>query len=190
MFGTVTAKTWRLCYIFQSVLKHKKISKIAARDRSLIVMIIVLTSLSAVFCLVWTLYDPLLRRTDATLTPEGDSLVLVMKESCSCTYEVEWIVVGIVYEAILIICTVISAFSTRNVTIKEFQSQSTILLAYLLTLTSIVGGVIYYITNTIGAETDALWDTVLCTNDHCLSLCPSTVPPSCPACYEGVARYK
>lgn len=97
VFGTVTAKTWRLYYIFQSVLKHKKISKIVARDRSLIVMIIVLISLSAVLCLVWTLYDPLVRRTDATLTPEGDILALVMKECCSCAYEVEWIVVGIVY---------------------------------------------------------------------------------------------
>ena len=87
--------------------------------------------------------------------------MLVMKESCLCTYEVEWIVVGIVYEAILIICTVIFAFSTRNVTIKEFQSQSTILLTYLLTLTSIVGGVIYYITNTIGTETDVPYG-ILC----------------------------
>ena len=161
VFGTVTTKIWRLFYIFRSAIKHRKVSKIMVRDRSLIIVIIVLTSLSAVLCLVWTLYDPLVRRTDAILTPEGDSLVLVMKESCSCTYEVEWIVVGIVYEAILIICTVIFAFSTRNVTIKEFQSQSTILLAYLLTLTSIVGGVIYYITNTIGAETDVPYG-ILC----------------------------
>ena len=161
VFGTVTTKIWRLYYIFRSAIKHRNVCKVVVRDRSLIIVIIVLISLSAVLCLVWTLYDPLVRRTDATLTPEGDSLVLVMKESCSCTYEVEWIVVGIVYEAILIICTVIFAFSTRNVTIKEFQSQSTILLAYLLTLTSIVGGVIYYITNTIGAETDVPYG-ILC----------------------------
>ena len=161
VFGTVTTKIWRLFYIFRSAIKHKKMFKVVVSDRSLIFMIIVLTSLSAVLCLVWTLYDPLVRRTDATLTPEGDILVLVMKESCSCAYEVEWIVVAIVYEAILIICTVIFAFSTRNVTIKEFQSQSIILLAYLLTLTSIVGGVIYYITKTIGTETDVPYG-ILC----------------------------
>ena len=161
VFGTVTVKTWRLYYIIRSVLKHKKISRIASRDRSLIIVIIALISLSAVLCLVWTLYDPLMRRTDATLTREGGILVLVMKESCSCTYEVEWVGVGIVYEAILIICTVFFAFSTRSIMFKEFQSQSTILLAYLLTLTSIVGGVIYYITHTIGAQTDVSFG-ILC----------------------------
>ena len=155
-------------------------------------MIIVLVSLSAVLCLVWTLYDPLVRRTDATLTPEGDILALVMKESCSCAYEVEWIVVGIVYETILIICTVIFAFSTRNVTIKEFQSPSTILLAYLLTLTSIVGGVIYYITNTIGTETDVPYGILCFALMIIVYLCVFLlfIPPVLPVMKEWLAVNK
>ena len=161
VFGTVLTKAWRLYHIYHSALKHKKSSKVATQDKSLIVMIVVLGSLSAVLCLAWTFYDPLVRNTDVSLATEGDDLVIVMKESCSCTYEVVWVVVGMVYEAILITCTVVCAFSTRNISIKELQSQGTILMAYFLTLTSITGGAIYYITKTIGTETDVPY-AILC----------------------------
>ena len=109
----------------------------------------------------WTLYDPLVRKSSTTLAPEGDDLIIFLKESCSCTYEVEWVVAGMVYEEILIISTVILAFLSKNISIKELQSTSTILMAYLLTLTTLVGGTIYYITKTIGAETDVPY-TILC----------------------------
>ena len=163
VFGTVLAKAWRLYHIYHSSLKHKKASKIVIQDRSLIIMIVILVSLSAVLCLAWTLYDPLVRKINVTLATEGDILVLVMKESCSCAFEVEWVVVGMVYEAILITCTVMCAFATRNISIKELQSQGTILMSYLLTLTTIVGGTIYYITKTIGAETDVPY-AILCSS--------------------------
>ena len=161
VFGTVLTKAWRLYHIFKSAQKNKKSSKLAIGDRSLITMIVILVSLSAVLCLAWTLYDPLVRKSSTTLAPEGDDLIIFLKESCSCTYEVAWVVVGMVYEGILIISTVILAFLSRNISIKELQSTSTILMAYLLTLTTIVGGTIYYITKTIGAETDVPY-AILC----------------------------
>ncbi|KAL5476003.1 hypothetical protein EMCRGX_G025897 [Ephydatia muelleri] len=161
VFGTVLAKAWRLYHIYHSSLKHKKAFKIVIQDRSLIIMIVILVSLSAVLCLAWTLYDPLVRKSSTTLAPEGDDLIIFLKESCSCTYEVEWVVAGMVYEGILIISTVILAFLSKNISIKELQSTSTILMAYLLTLTTLVGGTIYYITKTIGAETDVPY-AILC----------------------------
>ena len=161
VFGTVLAKAWRLYHIFKSSLKRKKSSKLVIGDKSLIIVILILASLSGALCLVWTLYDPLERKRDVTIAAEKDDLVLLMKESCSCAYEVEWVVVGIVYEATLIACTVLFVFSTRNNSIKELQSQGTILMAYLLTLTSIVGGTIYYITKAIGLETDVPY-AILC----------------------------
>ena len=111
-----------------------------------------------------------------------------LKESCSCTYEVAWVVVGMVYEGILIISTVVLAFLSRNISIKELQSTSTILMAYLLTLTITAGGTIYYITKTIGAETDVPY-AILCfsLNDHCLPLHHAAVPPSCSTCDERMA---
>ena len=51
VFGTVLAKAWRLYHIYHSSLKHKKASKIVIQDRSLIIMIVILVSLSAVLCL-------------------------------------------------------------------------------------------------------------------------------------------
>ena len=156
VFATVAMKTWRLYYIFQTSLQQKKASRVVTRDRTLIVAIAMLVGFGSILCLVWTLYDPLVRKTDSALTPVEDNhdLLLVVKESCSCTNEVAWIVVGIIYEGMLIIFIIIFAISIRNVPIKEFQSQSTIFMAYLLTPTCIVGGVVYYITKAIEAETD------------------------------------
>ena len=156
VFATVAMKTWRLYYIFHSSLQQKKASRVATRDRTLIVAIAMLVGFGSILCLVWTLYDPLVRKTGSALTSVEDNhdLLLVVKESCSCTHEVVWIVVGIIYEGMLIIFIIIFAISIRNVPIKEFQSQSTIFMAYLLTPTCIVGGVIYYITKAIEADTD------------------------------------
>ena len=156
VFATVAMKTWRLYYIFHSSLQNKKPSRVVAGDRALIVAIAMLVGFGSILCLVWTLYDPLVRKADSALTPVEDNhdLLLIMKETCSCRHEVVWIVVGIIYEAMLIIFIIIFAIAIRNPPIKELQSQSTIFMAYFLTPTCIVGGVIYYITKAIEVDTD------------------------------------
>ena len=156
VFATVAMKTWRLYYIFKKSLQHKKPSKVATRDRTLIVAIAMLVGFGSILCFVWTLYDPLVRKADSALTPVEDNhdLLLIMKETCSCRHEVVWIVVGIIYEAMIIIFIIIFAIAIRNVPIKKFRSQSTIFMAYFLTPTCIVGGVVYYITKAIEVDTD------------------------------------
>ena len=75
-----------------------------------------------------------------------------IEESCYCMYQVQWIASIIAFETIFIILLVYFAFFTRSIKKKEFQTQSIIVLAYLLTLSSVVGGVIYLITELVGAE--------------------------------------
>ena len=83
--------------------------------------------------------------------PSRDSLLVTIKEVCSCKYQVQWISSIIAFETIFIVLLVYFAISTRTFKKKEFQTRSIIVLAYLLTLTTVVGGVIYLITVIIEA---------------------------------------
>ena len=75
----------------------------------------------------------------------GDSLSVTVDEFCSCKYQVQWIASIVSFETILIVLLVYLAIFTRTKKKKEFQMRSILVLAYLLTLTTVVGGVIYWI---------------------------------------------
>ena len=64
----------------------------------------------------------------------------------------KWIAVVIIFEITIITPCAVFAFLNRKVTLKEFQTQSILLLAYLLALTSVVGVAIYFITASIGGD--------------------------------------
>ena len=151
VFGTVTAKTWRLYYIFKSSSKLRKSYNVMMSDGMLAVLIIMLVVPVVGLCTAWSIHDPYIRNTIQTLVPSGDTLVVRMEEFCYCKYQVQWIASIIAFETIFIILLIFFAFSTRSIKKKEFQTQSIIVLAYLLTLSSVVGGVIYLITELVGA---------------------------------------
>ena len=146
VLGTVTAKTWRLYYIFNSSSKLKKSYHVMMSDAVLSLLIVVLVTLVIGLCTAWTIYDPYQRNVKQTLLPSGDTLIITKEEFCSCKFQVQWIAAIIAFQTVFIILLVFFAFSTRRIKKKEFQTQSIIVLAYLLTLISVVGGVIYLIT--------------------------------------------
>ena len=148
VLGTVTAKTWRLYYIFNSSSKLKKSYHFMMSDAVLSVLIIVLVTLVIGLCTAWTIYDPYQRNVKQTLLPSGDTLLVTKEEFCTCKFQGQWIAAIIAFQTVFIILLVFFAFSTRHnkKKKKEFQTQSIIVLAYLLTLISVVGGVIYLIT--------------------------------------------
>ena len=146
VFGTVTAKTWRLYYIFKNSSKLKKSYHFMMSDAVLSVLIIVLVTLVIGLCTAWTIYDPYQRNVKQTLLPSGDTLIITREEFCSCKFQVQWIAAIIAFQTVFIVLLVFFAFSTRRIKKKEFQTQSIIVLAYFLTLISVVGGVIYLIT--------------------------------------------
>ena len=146
VLGTVTAKTWRLYYIFKNSSKLKKSYHLMMSDAVLSVLIIVLVTLVIGLCTAWKIYDPYQRNVKQTILPSGDTLIITKEEFCSCKFQGQWIAAIIAFQTVFIILLVFFAFSTRRIKKKEFQTQSIIVLAYLLTLISVVGGVIYLIT--------------------------------------------
>ena len=145
VFGAVTAKTWRLYCIFRSSENLRSGYNAAMSDGVLAVLIVILVGIVAAICTTWTFYDPYIRTAAKMFLPSGDSFSVTIEEFCSCKYQVQWIASIISFETILIVLLVYFAISTRAIKKKEFQMRSIIVLAYLLTLTTVVGGVIYWI---------------------------------------------
>ena len=147
VFGAVTAKTWRLHNIFKSSHNLRSGYNAVMSDTVLAVVIVILVGIVAGFCTAWTVYDPYRRTLTKMFIPLGESLSVTIKEFCSCKYDLKWITSIFVFETIFIILCVYFAITTlsRTKKKKEFQTRSILVLAYLLTLTTVVGGVLYWI---------------------------------------------
>ena len=145
VFGAVTAKTWRLYYIFKSSQNLRSGYNAVMSDTVLAVLIVILVGIVAGFCTAWTVYDPYRRTVMKNILPSGDRFSVTIEEFCSCKYQVQWIASIIAFETIFIVLLVYFAISTRTIKKKEFQTRSIIVLVYLLILTTVIGGVIYLI---------------------------------------------
>eukprot|EP00731_Ephydatia_muelleri_P009047 Em0004g1385a len=123
VFGSVTAKTWRLHHIFKSSHNFRNGYNAVMSDSMLAVLIGILLVTVAGVCTAWTVYP------------------------------VKWIASTIVFVSIFIAILVYFAITTlsRAKKKKEFHTRSILVLAYLLTLTTVVGGVIYWIAVIVGA---------------------------------------
>ncbi|KAL5497294.1 hypothetical protein EMCRGX_G013751 [Ephydatia muelleri] len=155
VFGAVTAKTWRLYYIFKSSQKLRSGYNAVMSDSVLAVLIVILVVIVAGFCTAWTVHDPYVRTSMKRFMPSGYTLSVTIEEFCSCKYQVQWIASIIAFETIFIVLLVYFAISTRALKKKEFQTRSIIVLVYLLSLTTVVGGVIYLIAKIVEAGVDS-----------------------------------
>ena len=145
VFGTVTAKTCRLYYIHRCALNFRKENVVWMNDSALATFIITVALLPVTLCTAWTIYDPYVRIIKQMLIPSRETLVLTTVELCSCKHPIEWVTSIIVFEAIFIILIVYLALTT-SIKMEGFRTSSVAALAYLLTLSSVVGGVIYMVT--------------------------------------------
>ena len=148
VFGAVTAKTWRLHNIFKRSHKFRSGYNAMMSDTALALLIVILVVIIVCFCTVWLAYDPYIGNSKKTYLKSGDNVSVIIKEYCRCKYEVQWIASIIVFETIFIVLMVYFGMTTLSInkTKEEFQMRNIIVLAYLLTLTTVVGGVIYWIT--------------------------------------------
>ena len=157
VFGTVTAKTWRLHNIFKSAQNLRNGYNPVMSDTVLAVLIVVLVGIVAGFCTAWTVHDPYVRQNMTEFLQSGESLSVITTEECFCKYKVRWIASIIVFETIFIVAP-LSYFAittlSRAKKKKEFQTRSILVLVYLLILTTVVGGVIYWIALIVKAEID------------------------------------
>ena len=145
VFGTVTAKTCRLYFIHRCALNFRKENVVWMNDNALAAFIIIMALLPVTLCTAWTIYDPYVRIIKQILIPSRETLVLTTVELCSCKHPVKWVTSIIVFETIFLILIVYLALTT-SIKMEGFRTSSVVALAYLLTLSSVVGGVIYLIT--------------------------------------------
>eukprot|EP00731_Ephydatia_muelleri_P036610 Em0289g2a len=99
----------------------------------------------------WTWSHPLVRQATNHTISSGETFVILLEDYCDTENQAYWFAAAIIFEATLLASCVVLAFLNRNVIMKDFQTHSVILLAYLLTLTGIVGAATYFITSSIGA---------------------------------------
>ena len=153
VFGSVTAKTWRLHHIFKSSHNFRNGYNAVMSDSMLAVLIGILLVTVAGVCTAWTVYDPYIQNSTTNFLHSEDNFTVIVKEFCSCRYPVKWIASTIVFVSIFIAILVYFAITTlsRAKKKKEFHTRSILVLAYLLTLTTVVGGVIYWIAVIVGA---------------------------------------
>ena len=126
-------------------------------DSCLAAIIIGFVVTCAVHLTAWTASDPFVRVIRNGTVPSGDTLVIVIKDFCHNNANHNyWIATVITFEMALITACTVFAFLNRKVTLKEFQTHSVILLAYILALSSFVGVVAYFITANIGEDQSVL----------------------------------
>eukprot|EP00731_Ephydatia_muelleri_P031461 Em0022g975a len=149
VLSTVCVKTCRLYFIFTASIKGRQV--VTLKDHSLASIIVGLLLASAILLTAWTWSHPLVRQATNHTISSGETFVILLEDYCD-TENQGVLVCGCNYfEATLLASCVVLAFLNRNVIMKDFQTHSVILLAYLLTLTGIVGAATYFITSSIGA---------------------------------------
>ena len=182
VLGTVTAKTCRLYFVFKSTLHLSKSSIVMMSDGVLAVLIVIMVAPVLCLCTAWSIHDPYVQSTIQTLVPSGDTLVVSTVEFCDCKYQVQWIASIVAFQTIFIVLLIVPAFSTTT-GLKEFQTQSIIALAYLMTLTGVVGALIYMITwNGVNTSYGILSFTLMVTVYLCTALL--FIPPVLPVINE------
>eukprot|EP00731_Ephydatia_muelleri_P031489 Em0022g1003a len=149
VLSTVCVKTCRLYFIFTASIKGRQV--VTLKDHSLAGIIVGLVLASAVLLTAWTWSHPLVRQATNSTVPSGETFVILLEDYCDTENQAYWFAAAIIFEATLLASCVVLAFLNRNVIMKDFQTHSVILLAYLLTLTGIVGAATYFITSSIGA---------------------------------------
>eukprot|EP00731_Ephydatia_muelleri_P031473 Em0022g987a len=149
VLSTVCVKTCRLYIIFTASIKGRQVVKL--KDHSLASIIVGLVLASAVLLTAWTWSHPLVRQATNSTVPSGETFVILLEDYCDTENQAYWFAAAIIFEATLLASCVVLAFLNRNVIMKDFQTHSVILLAYLLTLIGIVGAATYFITSSIGA---------------------------------------
>ena len=152
VFSTVCVKTCRLYFIFTASGKgDSRRPVVKLKDHSLASIIVGLVLASAVLLTAWTWSHPLVRHTTNHTISSGETFVILLEDYCDTEDQAYWFAAAIIFETTLLASCVILAFLNRNAIMKNFQTHSVILLAYLLTLTGIVGAATYFITSSIGA---------------------------------------
>ena len=143
IFGTTTARTWRLYRIFTYYLDPGPLIS----NPVLFAFIVLLLFCDVVIGTIWTVVDPIhveiIKRTVSTDSEMGFAVVLL--RLCTADYYFVWFALIYGFKALILVAMTALSLLTRNILNQDFTTASLRVLSYLLGLLIFVGGLLYYI---------------------------------------------
>ena len=130
IFGTITARTWRLYRIFTHYLDPGRL----ITNPVLFSFVFMLLAIDVIIAVVWTAVDPIRHEFDTNIEEHGEKghvLVLVRYCTGSEHYTI-WIGIVLVYKFLVLSVMVVLSLLTRNIYNRNFQTKSLRVMAYLL----------------------------------------------------------
>ena len=142
IFGTITARTWRLYRIFTHYLDPGPF----ITDPVLFTFIAILLLFDVVIATVWTAVDPLHFEVKQRTVASEVGFTIVLDRICTgADYFFAWFGLIFGYKALLLVGMTTLSIATRNIRSKDFTTNSLRMLAYLLTLVFPLGTLLYFI---------------------------------------------
>lgn len=141
IFGTITARTWRLYQIFINYLDPRPVSNLM-----LSMFVFTLLFFDVVIGSVWTAIDPLYVKVERNSIPSEDGFVTVLERVCTgADYYFYWFGIVLGYKACLLIGMTALSLMTRSIRSKDYTTKSLRVLVYLLGIVCTLGLLLYWI---------------------------------------------
>ena len=148
ILATVCLKTWRLYYIFKK-REVTKINTILIKDKTLAGIIFLLFLIDVLIGVIWSFSDPLKSKEDTFLESTGTTGVIVTEIKCESKSTEIWLLTTVSYKGIMMLSSLTFALLTRNVNLKQFETNNIVILVYLLSIISSISVPIYLIIRVI-----------------------------------------
>ena len=141
IFGTITARTWRLYQIFSHYLDPQFVS-----NQVLFTFVTMLLLLDILIGTMWTIFDPIyVKVTPKTVQSASGYLVVLQRDCTGAQYYFLWIVLVFGYKALLLKGMTLLSLLTRNIHSKDFTTKTLRILVYLLGLGFSLGVMLHWI---------------------------------------------
>ncbi len=143
ILGTIIVRTWRLYRIFTHFTNP---GGLLLSEPALLVIVGLLLVPDVITATIWTAIDHFkVEITSEELVEVEGEQTFLQERSCTCDYYFYWFGIVFGYIAFLIIVTVTLSQLTRNILSRDFTTKTLRVLVYILAITVLLGGGLYYI---------------------------------------------
>ena len=187
ILATVCLKTWRLFYIFKN-REVTKLNKMLIKDKTLAGIIVVLILVDIFIGVIWSFIDPLKPKEDTFMERFG---VIVTEIKCESKWTEIWLLTTVSYKGVIMLSSLTFALLTRNVNLKQFETNNVIILVYLLSIISLISVPTYLIIRVIYVSTTVHFVVISILLDSAVYICLFVLflPPIIPLFKEKYTHY-
>ncbi len=141
IFGTLTARTWRLYRIFNHFLDP---GNRLLTDRFLALFVLTLLLFDIIVCAAWVAIDPFTVERGKSLVVDSRGVpVLEVRIRCQQNYFFVWFGILVGFNAYWVLSSCVLAVLTRNIPQKDFKTKGIVVLVYILTIVFGIGFPLY-----------------------------------------------